>query len=138
MATAYRTVRLIQISMLASIVLYVVVAEKIPHPHIVPNATMFYAISFVSISIVGAILVVRRTLVLPSEVLLQQKPENSVSLARWKSGYIVTYALCEALALFGFVLQFVGFELGHVWPFYFGGFILILFFGPRVPRPEIG
>jgi F0F1-type ATP synthase membrane subunit c/vacuolar-type H+-ATPase subunit K len=39
--------------------------------------------------------------------------------------------MCETLALFGFVLRFMGFTLSEVAPFYVVGFALMLLFGPR-------
>jgi hypothetical protein len=133
MGAAVRTVRLIQIAMLASIGIYVVVGEVAGRP---PNidATVLYAISFASISMVGAILVVRKTMVLQSEAELREKPGDPVMLSRWKTGYFVTYALCEALALFGLVLRILGFTLTQVWPYYAGSFVLLLLFWPRVPQ----
>jgi hypothetical protein len=136
MAAALRTARLIQVAMLFSIALYVVVGEKVALHAPTPNSTLFYAISFVSISTVGVIFVVRRTLVMPSEGVLRERPDDAVSLTRWKSGYIVTFALCETLALFGLVLRLMGFTLFQVWPFYLGGFALMLFFAPRAPQAE--
>ena len=44
---------------------------------------------------------VRRTLVLRAEESLVTHPEDNISLNHWKTGYLVTYALCEGLALFG-------------------------------------
>jgi len=136
MGAALRTVRLIQVAMLVSIALYVVVGEKVALHAPTPNSTLFFAISFVSISTVGVIFVVRRTLVMQSEGVLRERPDDAVSMARWKSGYIVTFALCETLALFGLVLRLMGFTLSQVWPFYLGGFALMLFFAPRAPRAE--
>lgn len=135
MGAALRTVRLIQIAMLVSIGIYVVVGEMASR-HLNPEATVLYAISFASISVVGAILVVRKTLVLESEAQLREKPGDGVLLARWKMGYIVTYALCEALALFGLVLRMMGFARTHVWPYYAGSAVLLLLFWPRAPRAE--
>ena len=138
MGESLRNVRVVQIAMLVSIALYVFIGERVAGRVPVPNSTMFYGISFVSISIIGAIFVVRRTLVMQSEVQLLQKPDDKVVIARWRAGYVVTYALCEALALFAFVLRFLGFTLAQVWPFYLGGFALMLFFSPRAPRAEVG
>jgi hypothetical protein len=138
MESALRLLRLVQIAMLVSIALYVFVGEEAAVRTAAPNPTMFHVISFVSISIVGAIFVVRRTLVLPSEAQLREKPGDGVLLARWRSGYICTYALCEALALFGLVLRMVGFPLAQVWPYYVGGFALMLVSAARAPRAEAG
>ncbi len=119
--------------MLVSIGIYVVVGE-VASRQLTTDVKALYAISFASISLVGAILVVRKTLVLQSEAELRQKPGDPVTIARWRTGYIVTYALCEALALFGLVLRILGFTLAQVWPYYAGGFVLLLLFWPR--RPE--
>lgn len=75
----------------------------------------------------------RRTLVLRSAEELVSHPDDSLTLNHWKSGYIATYALCEALALFGLVLQFTGCSLLQSAPYYIGSFILLFFFGPRQP-----
>lgn len=123
--------------MLASIGVYVMVGEMAGR-NLNPDATMLYAISFASISVVGVILVVRKTLVLQSEAGLREKPGDAVMISRWKTGYIVTYALCEALALFGLSLRVMGFTRAQVWPYYAGGFVLLLLFWPRIPRPESG
>ena len=135
METAVRLVRLVQIAMLVSIVLYVAVGELVGRAAASNNA-LFYTMSLASISTLGAALVVRRTLVLPAEALLREKPSDPLVQARWKAGYIFFYALCEALALFGLILRMAGFTLVHVWGFYLGGFLLLLLFSPRAPRPQ--
>jgi len=133
MGVALRTIRLIQVAMLVSIGIYVVVGE-VASRQLTTDVKALYAISFASISLVGAILVVRKTLVLQSEAELRQKPGDPVTIARWRTGYIVTYALCEALALFGLVLRILGFTLAQVWPYYAGSFVLLLLFWPRLPQ----
>ena len=132
MSSALRTVRLIQVAMLVSVVVYVIVGE-LAGPHLNTDARVIYAISFASISLVGAILVVRKTMVLQSEAELKAKPGDAVILARWKTGYFVTYALCEALALFGLILRIMGYPLNQSWPYYAGSFVLMLLFWPREP-----
>src|SRR5882724_3077549 len=134
MGAAVRTVRMIQVAMLVSIGIYAVVGEVAGRRQLNTDATVLYAISFASISVVGAILVVRKTMVLQSEAELREKPGDPVMLARWKTGYFVTYALCEALALFGLVLRILGFTLPQVWPYYAGSFVLLLLFWPREPQ----
>jgi F0F1-type ATP synthase membrane subunit c/vacuolar-type H+-ATPase subunit K len=129
-------VRLVQIAMLLSIVLYVVVGELIGRVA-ATNDALFYTLSLASISTLGAALVVRRTLVLPAEALLREQPTDQLVQARWRTAYIVLYALCEALALFGLILRLAGFTLVHVWGFYVGGFLLLLLFSPRAPQSQV-
>jgi hypothetical protein len=137
MRFAAQMVRLVQIAMLASIALYVaageMLARRIAH---VPANSLFHALSLVSISLVGATVVVRRTLILPSEAALSLRPDDSLAAARWRAGYIFLYAMCEVLGLFGIVLRLAGFSLGNVWGFYLGGFLLLLLYTPRTPRTQ--
>jgi hypothetical protein len=80
--------------------------------------------------------VVRRTLVLPSEAALKERSDDRVVVARWRTSYLFLYALCEALGLFGLILRMSGFTLANVWGFYLGGFLLLLLYSPRAPRSE--
>jgi hypothetical protein len=137
MRFAAQMVRLVQIAMLASIALYVAAGEMLARRIVhVPANSLFHALSLVSISLVGATVVVRRTLILPSEAALLLRPDDSLAAARWRAGYIFLYAMCEALGLFGIVLRLAGFSLGNVWGFYLGGFLLLLLYTPRTPRTQ--
>jgi hypothetical protein len=135
MGPAVRFVRQVQIVMLASIALFAVAGErfagKIARD---PANTLFHALSLVSISLVGATMVVRRTLVVPSETALKENAEDRVAVTRWSTGYLVLFGLCEMLGLFGLVLRLSGFPLANVWGFYLGGFLLLLLYSPRAPR----
>jgi len=131
MPKALRTLRVVQWLMLGSILLYALVGEvSAPRARAV-NATLNYLFSTLGVAIVGAIFVVRRTLVFRAAETLATHPEDGLSLEQWKTGYIVTYALCEALALFGLVLRFMGCNFQQSVPFYIGGFVLLAFFRPR-------
>jgi hypothetical protein len=134
MDSAARLVRLAQIAMLVSIALYVAAGEmfKLKVSGNPANA-LFHALSFISISLVGATLVVRRTLVLPSEALLMRS-EDSLAVKRWQTGHLLLYVLCEVLGFFGLILRIDGFTLGNVWGFYLGAFLLLLLYSPRPPH----
>lgn len=134
MVRALRILRVIQWSMLTSILLYVAVGEFLRPPVRVVNSSLSYMFTTLAVAIVGVIFVVRRTLVLRAAESLVSKPEDALSLNHWRTGYIVTYALCEALALFGLTQRFLGGSLQQSAPYYFAGFILMLFFWPRQPE----
>ncbi len=137
MQAAVRVVRQIQIAMLVSIALGAVAGEMLSRTihRLAPN-TLLHAFSLISFSLVGATVVVRRTLVLPSEAVLQERPDDNLALSRWRTGHIALYALCDLLGLFGLVLRLAGFTLANVWGFYLGGFLLLLLYSPRAPRTQ--
>ena len=133
MIRALRTLRVVQWALLASIVLYGIVGQVVgPAPSKV-DATLSYLFATLSVAIVGAIFVVRRTLVLRAGETLATRPEDSLSLNHWRTGYVATYVLCESLALFGLILRLRGSPVEASVPYYMGGFVLLLFFWPRQP-----
>ena len=128
-----RTLRAVQWTMLGSIFLYAVAGEVLGSRVRSVNPSLNYVFTTAGVAIVGIIFVVRRTLVLSSAGNLASHPDDSLTLGHWRSGYLATYALCEALALFGLIERFTGSDFQQCVPFYIGGFVLLFFFGPRVP-----
>jgi len=133
MIRALKTLRTVQWAMLASIVLYPIIGRVVGPPSRGVDATLSYLFATLSVAIVGAIFVVRRTLVLRAGESLATRPEDSLSLNHWRTGYIATYVLCESLALFGLILRLRGSPVEASVYYYLGGFILLLFFWPRQP-----
>ena len=133
MESVVKMLRTVQLALLFSMAAYVVVGELIgPHADESGKPSLFYVFSVLSILTIGVILVVRRTLVLHSESMLKGASTDEL-LNRWKTGYIVTYALSEALALFGLIVRLTGFSFSQALTFYLPGFVLMLFFRPRQP-----
>jgi len=133
MTRALRTLRAVQWAMLASIVVYGIVGELVGPVARGADPALSYIFSTLAVGIVGTIFVVRRTLVLRAAENLATHPDDSLSLNHWQTGYIATYALCEALGLFGLVLRFRGCQLQQSLLFYAGAFVLLVFFRPRQP-----
>jgi hypothetical protein len=128
-----RTLRAVQWIMLGSIVFYAAVGQILRFQARGADPSVSYFFSTAAVAVVGVIFVVRRTLVLRSAETLASHPDDSLTLNHWKSGYIATYALCEALALFGLILRYMGCNFQQSLPFYIGGFVLLFFFAPREP-----
>jgi hypothetical protein len=137
MEPARKTLQIVRLALMVSIALYVFVGEGVgARLAVAPDRNFYFALTLVAITTVGMIFAVRRVLVLRSEAALAAQPEDSMALNRWRSGYLVTYALCEAVAMFGLVLRVLGFTLSEVSPFYIVGFVLMLLFGPRRPPSQ--
>ncbi|HEX3739011.1 MAG TPA: hypothetical protein VHV29_04725 [Terriglobales bacterium] len=133
MSKALKMLRAVQWAMLGSVPLYAVVGEFIrPASHMLDPA-LSYLFTTMGVAIIGVIFVVRRTLVFRAAETLANEPNDVLSLNQWKTGYIATYVLCEALALFGLIERFLGCTVQQSVPYYVGGFILMLFFRPRQP-----
>ena len=133
MIRALKTLRAVQWAMLASILVYGIVGDVVGPVARGVDPALSYIFSTLAVGIVGTIFVVRRTLVLRAAENLATHPDDGLSLNHWQTGYIATYALCEALALFGLVLRFRGCQLQQSLLFYVGAFVLLVFFRPRQP-----
>jgi F0F1-type ATP synthase membrane subunit c/vacuolar-type H+-ATPase subunit K len=136
MGQVLKLLRTVQLAMLGSIVLYALVGE-FATPRRIANPTLSYIFTTMGVAVVGVIFVVRRTLVLRSGEVLAEHPDDRLAVGHWRTGYFATYGLCEALALFGLILRVMGFSFQQSLPFYVGGFVLLIFFGPRQPSPPI-
>lgn len=137
MGPAVRLVRQVQIAMLVSIALYAVAGETLgPTLARGPAHALFHILSVISIGLVGAMVIVRRTLVLPAETALKERPDDRATAGHWRMGYLFLYALCDLLGLFGLILRINGFAFVHIWGFYLSGLVLLTLYSPRTPRPE--
>jgi hypothetical protein len=122
-----------QWTMLGSILLYTVISGMMKSRTTPADPSLEYAFTTAGVAIIGVIFVVRRTLVLRWEKSLASHPDDPLTVNHWRNGYIITYALCEALALFGLILRFTGVNFQQSLPYFIGGFVLLFFFGPREP-----
>jgi len=136
MTRALSMLRSIQWAMLGSIVLYGVLGQVTKPLSQGVDPSLSYLFATLGVAIVGIIFVVRRTLVFRAEASLANEPDDSLSLNQWRTGYITTYALCEALGLFGLILQFMGGGLQASVPYYLSGFVLLFFFRPHQPETQ--
>jgi hypothetical protein len=134
MNSALKTLRVVQWAMLASILIYVILSVVIPTRLQMLDPAVSYLFTTLGVAVVGAIFVVRRTLVFRAEESLARSADDKLALNQWRTGYIATYALCEALALFGLTERFLGSDVRQSVPYYIGGFVLMFFFRPRAPE----
>jgi hypothetical protein len=136
MAQALKILRMVQWAMLSSILLFALVAELAKHPMRGIDPGLSYLFTTLGVAMVGVIFVVRRTWVLRAEESLATHPEDGISLNHWRTGYLATYGLCEALALFGVMQRFLGSSLQQSIPYYLGGLVLLFFFRARQPASK--
>lgn len=137
MDIAKRTLNMIRAALIFAIAVYMFIGERVAVGRAGPLVMMLFQIlAVVAVVNIVVIWIIRRSMVTPSFSLLQKNQSDSVALTRWRGGYILTYALCEAIALYGFVLRVLGLSYRMVVTFYLASFILMIFFSPRVPQSD--
>jgi len=138
METSLRTLRIVRLVMLASIALFSVIAYSVRLAPGQPEPAVLLAIGAVAIADVGVILFFQKKVIARQSALLAKMPNDRTALGRWYAGHVAVFAICEAIALFGFVLRYLGFAFVQVAPFLLAGFGLMFFFGPKPPSSAIG
>lgn len=125
-----RVLQIVRGAFLASIVIYAWMVRTLPS-NVPADPRLFRIITAVAVAEVLVMFVLRRVFVVKAEEVLVSQPEDAIALQRWRTGYLVTWCLSEAVALFGVVLHFLGFTFKQVLPFFIAGFALIVFSTPR-------
>jgi hypothetical protein len=64
--------------------------------------------------------------------MLRRQPQDPLALGRWRAGNLASLALCEAVALYGFVLRMLGGTFLGVTPYYAVAILLMLAWTPRL------
>ncbi len=138
MVSALRLLQMVRMAMLASVILYVVVGELVAHPPGSPPDRMpFYALTFIAVAMVASITVLRKLIITPAFAALQTRESDTEMLRRWRTGYIVSFAIADGIAAYGLALRLFGFTLSQVVPFYLATVILLLMLSPRRPSNEL-
>jgi hypothetical protein len=132
MESARRGLQIVRFAMLLSIVLYFIIATRIP-AHVAPNPLIFRVLALLAVANLGLVVFFRTIFVRSPAEVLRSSPQDSSALAKWKSGQVLTWAFAEAIALYGLVLHFLGFPIGQVAPFFLAGALLIVIFAPNLP-----
>jgi hypothetical protein len=136
MQAARKLIQVVRFALAGAVVMYLFIIVQIPSTA-KPSLALLRGLGFLAIVDVILVFVIRRILVFPAEAVLQNQPQDAKALARWKAGYIVTYALSMSIALYGLVLHFFGFPLGQVVPLVLASFALFVFLGPKAMASEV-
>ncbi len=132
MTNALRGLRILWGALISSIILYAIVGEIVPHHQLTANLLIFRVVEILSLVTVAVLFAVRR-FTTKLQTSLQSGREEPHAIARWRGACIAGFALCEVIALYGFVLRMQGFRLPQVAPFYMAGMLLLVWFVPRRP-----
>jgi hypothetical protein len=135
MNPAVRVVRILQISVIVSVLLFIYVLQILhPAAHSVSApvqwALVLCAIASAEIGFIG-----QRMLLRPREPSLPAT-QNSTPLARWTSGHILRFATAESVALFGFVLRILGSYSIVVYLLFGSSLFLLVIWRPGACPPQ--
>jgi F0F1-type ATP synthase membrane subunit c/vacuolar-type H+-ATPase subunit K len=136
MSTAQEAVKVVRIlhgAFLISIPIYAAVGEFFGQTGAGPGKIIRGALIALSLMNVGIAQLFAREMVTAAEEALARNASDDSALGRWRQGHLITFVLCESVALFGFVFRMLGGDSLQAAPLYVLSFALLLIW---VPRPE--
>ena len=133
-----RTLRTMHAVLLVSVLLYAFIGEHVEHQPLTENQRPLSAMTALAGLVVLLAAVLRKRMVAPSKEALRKEPNDLRALARWRFGTLFSLVLCEALAMIGFVVRFLGYPLQQAALFYVAAGVLMLVWWPRLDRSALG
>ena len=130
MDAALKILRLLQIALISSIFLYILIGEMLGSKHPVTGISAVVIAMLVMAALTVVIVVVLHKVVVgPAATTLTSNADDATALMR-------LMALCESIALYGFVLRFLGYAFTQALPLYLAAIVLMLYCGPKRPGAQ--
>jgi amino acid transporter len=117
-------------AMLLAAFFYVLLPEWIRVKAQPVNNILLLVIAFLAIFMLSSILWFRKKMASSDEI-LRNSPGDQVAAKRWMAGQILTFALAEAIVLYGLVLRLMGTDRLKALPFYILGMGALIVFRPK-------
>ncbi len=128
-----RALRIIHLALFVPIPLYFLMGETVGPREPSDVRLIRQVITALALLDTGLAVVFRKRMVEPAAEALRLKPDDTVAMARWAKGHILSFAICESVGLFGLVLRFLGATTLEAAPFFAVAFVLMLVFRPSAP-----
>jgi hypothetical protein len=131
-AAELRQMRILLAVFLLTVLLLAYAAEEMA------GTTAGYSETYLGVMICLAILngmqayYFRRNRLFPALDKLRQDPNDSSALKQWRGSITINLCLTEAIALYGFMLRFIGASRRVSWPFLGAALILMLVWRPQL------
>ncbi len=131
MSSSFRTILIMHRVLLAAVVLYVLTAERFAKPSGDLPAPVALALGVMATVVVIIALGFRTKMLDVAIASLRRNPQDTQALFRWRQAHILIMVLLLSVAMFGFVLRFMGGSFWIALPFYSASVLLLLLWAPR-------
>jgi hypothetical protein len=92
-------------------------------------------LAVLAVSEVGIATGFRAKLLRPAVARLEQSPGDSLALAQWQRGQLLSMGFATTVVLYGVVIRVMGFSWNIAAWFFVAGFLLLLWWTPRLELP---
>lgn len=133
-----RSMRIIHISLLAAIVMYALVAERLLQPASQVTTQFVEILWFMAALMVVIAFGFRRKLLPSATKALQGDSSDITALGRWRMANLLSMIFAVTISLFGIVLRVMGGSRLVVWPLFVVSVLLMLLWRPRLEEGTSG
>jgi len=133
-----RSMRIIHIFLLAAIVMYALVAERLLQPASQVPTQFVEILWFMAALMVVIAFGFRRKLLPSATKTLQGDSSDITALGRWRIANLLSMILAVTVSLFGIVLRVMGGSRLVVWPLFIVSVLLMLLWRPRLDDGSSG
>jgi hypothetical protein len=130
--SALQTTRAVQSALLASIALYVLVAEKITGRANPMPLLSAWGLSALALGTVVTSLILRRRLLFLANEKLGRDPQDANGLSQWQRVTILSMVLAVSIGIYGFFLRMMGIARTVAWPFFLASVALLFLCRPHL------
>jgi hypothetical protein len=130
--------RLVHLIMLAAIPVYIYTAEVLPKQTADLPANFATVFSILAGLEVAAAFFFRQRMLPSALETMRSNPEDATALGRWRAANVLSMVLALSVALYGFVLRFMGESRLVAWPFFLASIILMGLWRPRLEEETSG
>jgi hypothetical protein len=135
-AGSYKVLRIIHGAMFASVLVFAAVVYYLDPPVSQTNALLFNIFLAVGAALFAFALLLRKKYLKQAEQEYGPAAPRPEQLQLRQAGYIVAFALAEAIALNGFVLRVLGYSWAQSAPFFIASILLFVLLLPRAAESD--
>jgi hypothetical protein len=131
--SSLRNARIVAALLFLSALLYILIGETVSTESPRDVKSFLLVFGLLTLWDVSSAFAIRTRYLESATRTLRSNPEDHVALHRWKFGQIAPLAMCEAIALFGLVVRFLGGTSLQTIPFYLISASMMVVWWPRRP-----
>jgi hypothetical protein len=126
------TTRAVQSVLLASVALFVFVAEKMTGRADPMPLLSAWSLSALALGVVISGLILRRRLLFLANEKFRRDPQDAYGLSQWQRITIMNMVLAMSIGIFGFLLRMMGNARTVAWPFFLASVALLFLWSPHL------
>lgn len=115
------------------IVLLVVAGESVPAPENLYPKGLTLLLGFAALADLVTGFFLRTSMLDPARETLRRNPSDPAAIRAWNSGYVLSFAIAESVAMFGFAVRLLTGSIDLAFPFYVVSATALIRWMPRRP-----